>query len=102
LNMQTDNENEVVRPKSSLMQASKENARKARENLLALTRMMPQQLPQLQFVKDFLDAAERKLPTDEAYSREKLRKSEYFRRKKHAGRDDNDNARSQTQEELAS
>lgn len=56
------------------MYASKENARKAREELLSMKPIL-EDLLQVAFIENFLTAAERKLPTEASYRRaEKPRK----------------------------
>lgn len=64
------------------MNASKENARKARQLFLALPEEAEASSPEddakrneaEKFIEDFLVAAERKLPTEAAYAKEKARR----------------------------
>lgn len=58
------------------MNASKENARKARQYFDATVRPVASANAEKQqaFVREFLDAALRKLPTEEAFDREKNRR----------------------------
>lgn len=54
------------------MNASKENCRKAREALEASITRIPR--AEYGTILEFLEAAERKLPTEEAYAREEERR----------------------------
>ncbi len=60
------------------MNASKENARQARSALDSMVQSMPslavQSEKNVQHLREFLAAAERKLPSEAAYKREKHRK----------------------------
>lgn len=61
------------------MNASKENAAKARKVLVDLTTMLTingiHGSVDLDFLDEFLDAAHAKLPTEEAFAKEKKRRS---------------------------
>lgn len=60
------------------MNASKENARQASQHFDAIVQGQPgQPHPKgaLAFVHDFLKAAERKLPSEEAFAKDKMRKT---------------------------
>ena len=54
------------------MYASKENARKAREELLSMKPFL-EDMSKVAFIENFLAAVERKLPTEAAYRRARKR-----------------------------
>lgn len=80
---------DMAKNPANKMDASKENAGKAIEELVKLSDSLPEEMrtqrsAHLVFLQEFVQAAQRRLPTQKAIDKDKLRKKKYASRKKQA------------------